>query len=127
MPAKRSRFLVLTGAALAAGAAPAWAAGSAASQWSDLTAAAKKEGTLSILTAVGLGFRKWMEAAGQALGIDIELHQQNSSPLIATKLLTERGANLYDIDMVVMTPTEAIPRRSTATICRCEARLAPAY
>jgi iron(III) transport system substrate-binding protein len=111
MASKRSRFLVLAGAALAAGATPAWAAGPAwQSQWSDLTAAAKKEGKLSALTAVGLGFRKWMEAAEQALGIEIDLQQQNSSPLIATKLLTERGANLYDIDMIVMTPTEAIPR-----------------
>ena len=111
MAVARRSFLVLAGAALAGGSAPAWAAGPPwQSQWSDLIAAAKKEGKLSMLTAVGLGFRKWMESAEQALGIEVDLQQQNSSPLIATKLLTERGANLYDIDMVVMTPTEAIPR-----------------
>lgn len=111
MPTSRRSFLILAGAAAAARPLPAWAAGPPwQTQWSDLTAAAKREGTLSVFTQVGLGFRKWMEAAQQALGLDIELQQFSSSPLIANKVLSERGAGVYDVDMVMMTPTEAIPR-----------------
>jgi ABC-type Fe3+ transport system substrate-binding protein len=111
MPAKRSSFLVLTGAAIAAARTPAGAAGpSWQTQWSDLTAAAKKEGKLSIITVAGAGFRKWTQAASAALGIAIDHQETPNSDSNANKIITEREAGVYSFDLLVMTPITALPR-----------------
>jgi iron(III) transport system substrate-binding protein len=111
MANNRRRFLVLAGTAVAAARAPAGAAGPAwETQWNDLTAAAKKEGKLSIMTASGAGFRKWMQAAESALGIPIEHQQQPNSDGIANKVIAEREAGVYSFDLLVMTPITALPR-----------------
>jgi iron(III) transport system substrate-binding protein len=110
MNSNRRRFLILAGAAVGAS-APAVAAPPAwESQWSELTVAAKKEGKLSIMTTVGSGFRKWMQAAESALGIPIEHQQQQASDYIANKILAEREAGVYSFDLLVMTPITALPR-----------------
>jgi ABC-type Fe3+ transport system substrate-binding protein len=111
MNANRRRFLVLAGTAAAVRSAPASAAGpSWEQQWTELSAAAKKEGKLSIMTVVGVGFRRWMQAAENALGIQIDLQQQNSSDNSANKILAEREASVYSFDLLVMTPITALPR-----------------
>jgi ABC-type Fe3+ transport system substrate-binding protein len=84
---------------------PPWQA-----QWAALQAAAKKEGKLSVLTGVGTGFRKWMQAAEAALGIPIDHQQQPNSDEIANKVIAERAAGIYSFDIIVMTPITALPR-----------------
>lgn len=111
----RRRFLAtsVAAAALAAARAPAGAAGKPAweAQWSDLTAAARKERTVSIMTTSGASFRKWAEAAEAALpGIAIDLQQQPNSEQIANKILAERQAGVYSFDLIVMAAVSALPR-----------------
>jgi iron(III) transport system substrate-binding protein len=79
-------------------------------QWTMLSAAAKKEGKLSILTGVGTGFRDWVAASQTALGIEIDHQQQSNSDDIANKIIAERTAGVYSVDMIVMTPITALPR-----------------
>ncbi len=116
----RSRFLkgglaasaALSGVDLAAGLAPASAATQPTwqAQWTALQAAAKKEGKISVLTGVGTGFRKWIQATEAALGIPIDHQQEANSDTIANKVIAERQAGVYSFDIIVMTPITALPR-----------------
>ena len=90
----------------ASAAGPAWQ-----TQWNDLTAAARKEGTVSIVTTVGAGYRKWTEAAQAALpGIAIDLQQQPNSEQICNKVLAEQGAGVYSFDLIVGAAVSVMPR-----------------
>jgi ABC-type Fe3+ transport system substrate-binding protein len=117
LEANRRRFLQaglgFSGAILAGGSLPAGAATRASweTQWTELTAAARKEGKLSILTAAGSGFRKWLTAAEAAMpGIVIEHQQLPNSDAIANKVLAERDAGVYSFDLIVMAAITALPR-----------------
>lgn len=113
--ATRRRFLEtslatagVAGAGVSARAAgkPSWE-----SQWSDLEAAARKEGTISIMSTVGTSFRSWAQAAQNAMpGISIDLEQQPNSEQIANKILAERAAGVYSFDLIIMAAVSALPR-----------------
>ena len=79
--------------------------------WSDLTAAARKEGRISILATIGSGFRTWAAAAQEAFpGIDIELHQLANSEEAADRMLAERQAGVYKYDLAILSAITALPR-----------------
>jgi ABC-type Fe3+ transport system substrate-binding protein len=114
--ATRRRFLetsLATTAVIAAARTPARAAGKSSweSQWSDLQTAARKEGTISIMSTVGTSFRSWAQAAQDAMpGITIDLEQQPNSEQIANKILAERAAGVYSFDLIIMAAVSALPR-----------------
>lgn len=112
--ATRRRFLEagLAAATLATVRTSANAAGKPwEAQWSDLEAAARKEGTVSIMTTVGTSFRNWAQAAQTAMpGIAIDLEQQPNSEQIANKILAERAASVYNFDLIISAAVSALPR-----------------
>ena len=78
--------------------------------WASLTAAARKEGKLSIATVAGGGYRKWIAACEPAFpGIEIEHQQFASSGPMAQKILSEREAGVFSFDGMVMATVAALP------------------
>ena len=70
--------------------------------WADLTAAAKKEGKVTIFSTAGTGYRKTFDAFEKAFpGIDVEHVQGASSEAIVPKLIEERKAGVYTLDLLV--------------------------
>ncbi len=108
----RRRSFIVAGAAALVGAGSRRASAAAwEQQWSDLTAAAKKEGTLSVMTTVGTGYRKWIDACGPHFpGINIELQQQPNSEQICNKILAERQAGVYSFDVIIGAAVSVMPR-----------------
>ena len=87
----------------------------AQTELSTLTAAARKEGRISILATVGSGFQTWANAAQAALpGITIDLHQLPNSEQAANKMLAERQAGNYNYDLVILSAITALPRLKAA-------------
>ncbi|MSQ28519.1 MAG: extracellular solute-binding protein [Dehalococcoidia bacterium] len=116
----RRRF-VRVGAAAAAGAAvgcspaaapapgPAAPSGPGADpttwekQWDDLVAAAKKEGTLSLVTTIGNPFQKAVAAFEAAVpGIKVD-HTQLIASQFAPRVLQERQGGIHSYDIITTT------------------------
>ncbi len=69
-------------------------------EWDRLVAAAKAEGTLSIITLVGAGLRDAVKTFSDAFpGIEIQQQQFGSASQAAPKILQERDAGLFSFDI----------------------------
>ena len=122
MPASTRRgFLATTAAATAAACAPAAAPPSAPAaspsggskaaweqQWDQLVDAAKKEGKLSTLSLVGVGYRNAMDAFEKAFGIQVEHDQAPSATVWVPKRTKEREAGINQLDVAIVPPNSAI-------------------
>src|SRR5437016_10985981 len=72
-------------------------------QWEDLVAAAKKEGTLVLVTTVGGGYKDAIkEFEGAFPGINVDLTSLQASAF-APKALQERQSGLYTYDAITTT------------------------
>jgi ABC-type Fe3+ transport system substrate-binding protein len=119
-PSRRGFLRIAGGSAalLAAACAPAASAPSAPSgggaagdtakpawerQWDELVAAAKKEGSLVLVTALGSGFKEAVTTFEKAFpGLTVELTSLNASAF-APKALQERKANIFNYDAITST------------------------
>ena len=112
--------LAAAGSALAAACAPASAPIQAPAQpaaaakaaweteWDNLVSAAKREGKLRVLTLVGSGYRKGVEAFERAFpGIQVELESFTTASLWIPKVVAEREAGIYNWD-VLQTPPQSV-------------------
>ncbi len=118
----RRAFLGSAGAGLAAACAPAAAplppAATAPSgaagwerQWQELSEAAKKEGKVGVYTTSSVGYRKVFEAFEAAFpGIGVEHQQATSSAAMAPKLLEERKAGVYELDVLVASGSDVLSK-----------------
>lgn len=74
---------------------PAWQ-----QEWEKTVAAAKQEGTVSIITVAGSSqTAAWREGFKKAYGIDTEFIASGSATELIQKLISERQAGLYIIDV----------------------------
>lgn len=77
---------------------PAWER-----QWEELVAAARKEGTLVLVTAIGATFKDGVAAFEKAFsGITVD-HTTANASAFAPKALQERKANLFTYDAITTT------------------------
>jgi iron(III) transport system substrate-binding protein len=75
-----------------------------AKEWSELVAAAQKEGTLNIQTPLGTGFRRWLDTFQQTFpGIAIE-HSPLRGSDFAARAKSEREAGIFSYDVAVSSP-----------------------
>lgn len=118
---RRRQFLLAAGAGLAAaGCAPAAAppppavspspapaasapgAGAWEKDWESLVPAAKAEGAFSIITISGTTYRQWLSAFEEAFpGIKVELNQVPQVQAYVSRLLEERKAGVYGVDLLL--------------------------
>ncbi len=118
----RRAFLGAAGAVTAAACAPG-AAGPTPDQapqggqgapweaeWQRLVAAAKQEGTLSLFTLAGAGYRRAADGFEKAFGITVEHGAESSASIWVPKMEKEREAGIYSYDVVVVPPNSALIR-----------------
>jgi iron(III) transport system substrate-binding protein len=85
------------------GAAVPAASGSWEKEWSDLIAAAKKEGTLALVTTIGNTFQKAVAAFEEKFpGIKVE-HTQMIASQFAPRVLQERQGGVFTYDIITTT------------------------
>src|SRR5438874_1024876 len=117
----RRTFLSTAGAGIAAACAPAappvqtgTTASSASGwekQWQELVEAAKKEGKVGVYTTSSLGYRKVFEGFEAAFpGIAVEHQQATSSAAMAPKVLEERKAGVYEVDVLVASGSDVLSK-----------------
>src|SRR5581483_155280 len=74
-------------------------------QWDDLVAAAKKEGSLSLVTYPGTQFRKFADVFEKAFpGITVDQTGNNASTIVP-KIIQERQAGVYSVDVLLSSVT----------------------
>lgn len=85
-------------------------AGISDADWNSLVVSAKQEGKFAVATYAGSGYRKVVEAFGEAFpGITIEQSQfQSSSRDFTPRLLQEMKAGLRSWDVAIMPPQEQL-------------------
>ncbi|MEK7215961.1 MAG: hypothetical protein AAB289_10240, partial [Chloroflexota bacterium] len=93
-------------------AAPAAAADKAWEQdWTHLVAAATKEAAVTVATTSHVGHRKWLQAFESAFpGIAVNHVAFPNTALLAPKLMEERKAGVYELDVLVASAVVALPR-----------------
>ncbi|MFN0073729.1 MAG: ABC transporter substrate-binding protein [Chloroflexota bacterium] len=73
-------------------------------EWRSLVAAAQQEGSLSIQTPLGTGFRRWLDTFQQAFpGIGVE-HSPLRGSDFAARAKSEREAGIFSFDVAVSSP-----------------------
>src|SRR5581483_8646415 len=86
--------------------APAPSGSAGATEWDELVAAARREGSLTIATQAGPGHRRWVQAfEAEFPGIAVEHRQFPNLSVWAPKVLTERQGGVYDWDLVESSTT----------------------
>src|SRR5207248_1011983 len=79
-------------------------------QWDGLVAAAKKEGTLVLITSVGAAYKDAVAAFEKAFpGIQVD-HSQQVATLFAPKAIQEGQAGVFLYDVIATSHTTAGPQ-----------------
>ena len=78
-------------------------------EWDELVAAAKAEGKVSVLTLVGAGYRKSLDAFEEAFpGIIVDHQPFPSASLFGPRILEERKAGVFTFDAALVSPGSPI-------------------
>ena len=78
-------------------------------EWDELVAAARKEGTVVVLSLTGVGYREALNAFEEAFpGIHVEHQAFSSATTWVPKVQQERKAGVYTFDIGLVPTTSAL-------------------
>src|SRR5262249_18764433 len=79
-------------------------------EWEDTIAGAKSEGQVNVVTGVGSGYREWLNIFEASFpGVKVQHQQQRAQATFLRKVLDERKAGIYSLDVSTAAPGAVLP------------------